>query len=52
VAFATAAETVALYWQAAVGLGSVAAILVWRGLATGRDWETGDESAQQTLSHE
>ena len=38
VAFATVAETIELYWQAAVGLGSVAAALLWLGLANKHDW--------------
>ncbi|HEY6634918.1 MAG TPA: hypothetical protein VI141_04820 [Acidimicrobiia bacterium] len=46
VAFATVTETIGLYWQAAVGLGSVAAVLVWRGLATGREWEESDDTLQ------
>ena len=46
VAFATVSETIGLYWQAAVGLGSVAAVLVWRGLATGREWEESDDTLQ------
>jgi hypothetical protein len=32
VVFSTVAETINLYWQAAVALGSVAAILLWIGL--------------------
>ena len=32
VVFSTVAETINLYWQAAVALGSVAAILLWVGL--------------------
>jgi len=48
VAFATMAESIGLYWQAAVGLGSVAAALVWRGLASGREWEAGGEPPSAT----
>jgi hypothetical protein len=39
VAFATVAESVELYWQAAVGLGTVAAGLLWIGLSGKHDRE-------------
>jgi hypothetical protein len=39
VAFATIAETIDLYWRAAVGLGSVAACLLLPGLTNRQEWE-------------
>lgn len=39
VAFATVAENITLYWQAAVGTGGVASILIWIGLSRRKESE-------------
>jgi hypothetical protein len=46
VAFATVAENISLYWQAALGTGGVASVLLWIGLANrASDPEADDQTA-------